>query len=227
MSSGASRRLLPEPAFRLGLLLKKQRQTGHDLDPARIAPQPQGIVANVEGGIDVRIGFMPAGNAPERVALGPVVRIDMAAGVAPLTGMSRRHQQQHSTIGSQLLPEPQPRRPHTQIQQRRFRPAFCATFRPGSAAVPWAEAVMLRSFNPSIAMTPWFWASRVVSFSLASLRLRACAALNRARARTAFLLLLLPFFRRDTVLFSLRSRSFPRSVTLGSVRISPMDVATG
>jgi hypothetical protein len=80
---------------------------------------------------------------------------------------------------------------------------------------------------PSIATTPWFLARCGVSRSRAYFLRRACLALSRARARTAFLLLLLPFLLRDTALCSRRSRSRMRSVTRGRAWIAPVEVATG
>ena len=128
MSSG-SFRLFPEPAPGLGLRLQKQRQAGGDLDPGRIAPQPQHIIPNVAGGVDVRIGCVPAGDAAERVPVRPVVRVDMAASIASLAGVaagtsSRMPPSAASFCPSLRLVSPRPR---SSIFER-LRPAFWATF---------------------------------------------------------------------------------------------------
>src|SRR6266566_1963141 len=73
-------------------------------------------------------------------------------------------------------------RPQEEARMPRFRPAFCRTLRPGSAAVPLAERVIPLMFRFSTRIRSNWRARSVEVFSAQSLRRSASRARRRAMA---------------------------------------------
>ena len=101
----------PNRRLALACVSRSSARLGGDLDPGRIAPQPQRIIPNVASGVDVRIGCVPAGDAAERVPVRPAVRVDLAAGIAALAGVPRVYVIDPHTSTLRLVADERPQLP--------------------------------------------------------------------------------------------------------------------
>ena len=149
---------------------------------------------------------------------GPRSRTPSNAGSCTPLSPSRPAPEPSARVGSPTVP-PWARMP-------RFRPAFCRTFRPGSATVPFAERVMPRTFRSSTRITSNRAARSVLVFSTQSLRRSTSRALSRAIAA----LVRARRFDPGRARASLRCNRTSRSASFGRDRaglvVSPVDSAT-
>ena len=125
--------------------------------------------------------------------------------------MGRRDKQQDAAVRCQLLPQPSSRRAQTEVEHRAVQAGVLGhvfTRRLVRSPGRGGQGPQVQPLHRDHAVVFGEPGGEFFPCVFASLRLRACLALNRASARTAFLLFLLPFFLPDTLLLSLRSPSF-------------------
>lgn len=192
---------------------------------------PGGV--DVACGVHIGVGFVSAGPALEdRWALA-VLSCGVSAGSATLGCVGRvdRHHQHGAGRGGGFLLDPGAQHPDAAFWIERFRPRLAATLVPGSAAVPFAERTLLRTWSSSTPMWSWSWSrswTRAVDvFSTRSRRRSVWRAFKRAITVLVRFHPVDPFCRRAFLRSRRQSRcASPELCGTGMSKWSPAPVVT-